>query len=37
MCCYICMLIDKGCEMAFEEVVDCAVDTKQTSTEYFDD
>ena len=36
MCCYICLCVDKMCDTIFEEVVDCALDTKMTSETYFD-
>lgn len=35
-CCYICVLVDCCCSAVFEEVVDHAVDTHITSTQYFD-
>ena len=37
LCCYMCLCVDAMCDTLFEEVVDCAVDTKLSSEAYFDD
>lgn len=37
LCCYMCVLVDCCCDSLFEEVVDQAVDTKMTASEFFDE
>ena len=36
LCCYICNCVDMTFNAAFEEVVDCVIDTKMSAEDYFE-